>query len=118
MPVKPENRNRYPANWSELVEACKQRTIQANGMDCCEGSPDFPDCRRPNGWLLNKRTGELTGDGAWAISSNTGGMWDEPDFLSAAGAWFFDDWCFADEPTRWMHLPPDVDAALPTPPKD
>ena len=63
-------------------------------------------------------TGEPIG-GAWAITSNNGGMWDEPDFLSAAGAWFFDDWCFADEPTRWMHLPPDVDAALPaTPPKD
>ncbi len=56
--------------------------------------------------------------GAWAISSNNGGMWEEPDFLSASGAWYFDNWCFAEEPTRWMPLPPDVDAALPTPPKD
>lgn len=72
MPVKPENKKRYPPNWSDLVEACKQRTIAANGIDCCEGSPDFPDCRRPNGWLLNKRTGELTDDGAvaesWALA--------------------------------------------------
>jgi hypothetical protein len=48
MPVKPENRHRYPANWKELVELCKQRTIADNGRDCCEGSPLFPDCRAEN----------------------------------------------------------------------
>ena len=58
MPIKPENRSRYPANWKAIRDA-----VRARSGDCCEGSPDFPDCRRPNGWLLNKRTGELTDDG-------------------------------------------------------
>lgn len=49
MPVKPENRHRYPPDWREKVEACKQRTIAANGKDCCEGSPAYPDCRAENG---------------------------------------------------------------------
>lgn len=49
MPVKPENRHRYPADWPEKVEACRQRTIAANGRDCCEGSPAYPDCRAENG---------------------------------------------------------------------
>ena len=58
MPIKPENRSRYPANWQTIRDA-----VRARSRDHCEGSPDFPDCRRPNGWLLNKRTGEVTDDG-------------------------------------------------------
>ncbi|PTB23471.1 hypothetical protein C9I56_38960 [Paraburkholderia caribensis] len=58
MPIRPENRARYPKNWKEIVAAVRERS-----GDRCEGSPDYPDCRRPNGWLLNKRTGELTDDG-------------------------------------------------------
>jgi len=58
MPIKPENRSRYPANWQTIRDA-----VRARSLDHCEGSPDFPDCRRPNGWLLNKRTGEVTDDG-------------------------------------------------------
>ncbi|MBX3589036.1 MAG: hypothetical protein KF796_20595 [Ramlibacter sp.] len=61
MPIKPENRHRYPANWPEIVDQVRERS-----GDRCEGSPAFPDCRRPNGWLLNKTTGELTDDGALA----------------------------------------------------
>lgn len=61
MPIKPENKARYPANWKEIVEQVRQRS-----GDKCEGSPDFPDCRRPNGSLLNKRTGEITTDAALA----------------------------------------------------
>ena len=67
MPIKPENRSRYPANWQSIRDA-----VRARSRDHCEGSPDFPDCRRPNGWLLNKRTGELTDDGqiaeAWELA--------------------------------------------------
>lgn len=67
MPVKPENRARYPSNWAEIVAQVRERSGNA-----CEGSPDFPECRRPNGWLLNKRTGELTDDGhaaeAWELA--------------------------------------------------
>ena len=69
MPIKPENRKRYPSNWPAIREAVRQRS-----GDCCEGSPDFPDCRRPNGWLLNKRTGELTDDsqiaGTWELDGD------------------------------------------------
>lgn len=48
MPIKPENRRRYPANWKDIVAAAKARTIAANGRDCCEGSPAYPDCRADN----------------------------------------------------------------------
>jgi hypothetical protein len=44
MPIKPENRRRYPANWREIVAQVRDRS-----GDCCEGSPAFPDCRAPNG---------------------------------------------------------------------
>lgn len=44
MPIKPENRARYPRNWSEIVAAVRERS-----GNCCEGSPRFPDCRAPNG---------------------------------------------------------------------
>jgi hypothetical protein len=33
MPIKPENRTRYPANWSEIRAA-----ILARAADCCEGT--------------------------------------------------------------------------------
>lgn len=44
MPIKPENRSRYPENWAairaEILERAENR---------CEGSPDYPDCRAENG---------------------------------------------------------------------
>jgi len=40
MPVKAENRARYPSNWDEIAYAIKERASWR-----CEGSPDFPDCR-------------------------------------------------------------------------
>lgn len=57
MPIRPENRARYPANWKEIRYRILQRANHA-----CEGSPDFLDCRRPNGMYLNRRTGEITDD--------------------------------------------------------
>jgi hypothetical protein len=44
MPIRPENKARYPANWKSIVEAVRQRSGNR-----CEGSPDFPDCRAANG---------------------------------------------------------------------
>lgn len=45
MPIKPENRGRYPDNWREIVELVRERS-----GDRCEGSPGFyPDCRAVNG---------------------------------------------------------------------
>jgi hypothetical protein len=45
MPIRPENKVRYPKNWkSEIVPRIRKRS-----KDCCEGSPDYPDCRAKNG---------------------------------------------------------------------
>jgi hypothetical protein len=44
MPVKPENRCRYPANWRDIVAQVRERSGNR-----CEGSPDHPDCRAANG---------------------------------------------------------------------
>ncbi len=63
MPIKPENAARYPANWKELRAA-----VLARAGNCCEGSPAYPDCRVPNGWLRNNVTSEITDDGMLADS--------------------------------------------------
>jgi hypothetical protein len=44
MPIRPENRARYPKDWPQIVERVRERS-----GNCCEGSPMFPDCRAPNG---------------------------------------------------------------------
>ena len=44
MPIKPENRTRYPKNWRIISEATRKRAGQQ-----CEGSPRYPDCRAHNG---------------------------------------------------------------------
>jgi hypothetical protein len=43
MPIKPENRHRYPADWSAIVDQVRERS-----GDCCEGSPAFPNCHAAN----------------------------------------------------------------------
>ncbi len=45
MPIKPENRARYPTNWRSEVRPA----ILARAGNCCEGSPAYPDCRAENG---------------------------------------------------------------------
>ncbi|MBV5269012.1 MAG: hypothetical protein JZU55_02675 [Afipia sp.] len=52
-------------------------------------------------------TDEVVG-GAWGITSWCGGSWNEPEFLSASGSFFDDDFEFAAEPTHWLPLPPDI----------
>jgi len=44
MPIRPEQRGLYPANWQEI----RQRILRRAG-NCCEGSPAYPDCRAANG---------------------------------------------------------------------
>ena len=44
MPIKPENKKRYPANWGKYRAAVRERS-----GDCCEGSPRYPDCEAVNG---------------------------------------------------------------------
>lgn len=43
MPIKPENRARYPAHWKDIRWAILQRAGHR-----CEGSPAHPDCRAAN----------------------------------------------------------------------
>lgn len=44
MPIRPENKQRYPKDWKRIADAIRVRAGQR-----CEGSPAFPDCRVPNG---------------------------------------------------------------------
>ena len=53
MPIRPENKGRYPANW---VSEIRPR-ILARAGNCCEGSPMYPDCRVPDGWYRDNETG-------------------------------------------------------------
>lgn len=43
MPIRPENRARYPKDW----KAISLEVREAAGW-CCEGSPAWPDCRAAN----------------------------------------------------------------------
>jgi hypothetical protein len=54
MPIRPENRSRYPADWP----AIRARILERAG-DRCEGSPAFPDCSAPNGWYRVRSSGLL-----------------------------------------------------------
>lgn len=44
MPIRPENRERYPANWRMI-----RGVILLRADNRCEGSPSYPDCRVRNG---------------------------------------------------------------------
>lgn len=44
VPIRPENRARYPADWRAISLEVRQRA----GFRC-EGSPRYPDCRAING---------------------------------------------------------------------
>lgn len=44
MPIRPENRARYPRDWKAI-----SLRIRARAEGRCEGSPAFPDCRAENG---------------------------------------------------------------------
>lgn len=40
MPIRPENRARYPANWPDIARAVKEAAGYA-----CVGSTAYPDCK-------------------------------------------------------------------------
>lgn len=44
MPIRPENRGRYPADWAAIRAAILERAGNR-----CEGSPAYPECRAANG---------------------------------------------------------------------
>jgi hypothetical protein len=44
MPIRPENRGRYPADWRAISLEVRERAGWR-----CEGSPAYPDCRARHG---------------------------------------------------------------------
>ena len=44
MPIRPENRSRYPRDWPQISQRIRERAGNR-----CEGSPAWPDCRAING---------------------------------------------------------------------
>ena len=44
MPIRPENRARYPKDWKAI-----SRQVREAAGNICEGSPAFPECRAVNG---------------------------------------------------------------------
>jgi 5-methylcytosine-specific restriction endonuclease McrA len=44
MPIRPENRARYPKDWKRISREARERAGNR-----CEGSPAYPDCRAENG---------------------------------------------------------------------
>jgi 5-methylcytosine-specific restriction endonuclease McrA len=44
MPIRPENKARYPKDWPQISQRIRERAGWR-----CEGSPAFPDCRAVNG---------------------------------------------------------------------
>jgi hypothetical protein len=65
MPIKPENRARYPANWMEI-----RAGILARAGDCCE------QCKVPNGKRIARGAGPFAGtfqiDTAEVFDAETG----------------------------------------------
>ena len=44
MPIRPENKARYPKNWKAISLSVREAVGNR-----CEGSPAYPDCRAENG---------------------------------------------------------------------
>lgn len=44
MPIRPENKARYPKDWRQIADAIRSRAGHR-----CEGSPAYPECRAANG---------------------------------------------------------------------
>ncbi len=71
MPIKPENKGRYPANWTEIRHAVLERAGQ-----CCE------KCKASNGTMIARGAGKDDGtymtEGAEVFDAETGeflGRW-------------------------------------------
>lgn len=68
MPIRPENRARYPADWKAIAMATKERAGWR-----CQGSPAFPDCRLPHGAIGYRDAGR---GGAWVQLASAGDAQD------------------------------------------
>lgn len=77
MPIRAENKNRYPKNWPEISARIRNRAKNADGVPCCEecGVPNYEyGGRAPDGtWHKSLPLGEKllrlewpkAGDYAW-----------------------------------------------------
>lgn len=45
MPIRAENKDRYPKDWKTVIVP----KVRARSGNRCEGSPSYPDCRAVNG---------------------------------------------------------------------
>ena len=49
MPIRPENKDRYPADWKQIrARILLRATLSGETLPRCEGSPAYPDCRALN----------------------------------------------------------------------
>lgn len=94
-----------------LAAAHGWRPIETAPKDGTEFLAWFPKLRLDDDGYA---TTEVVG-GHQAIVTCKDGQWDEPTWLDASGAYYFDDWCFAELPTFWQPLPPPPDAAATAP---
>jgi hypothetical protein len=80
MPILPENKARYPADWPAIAHRIKNRAGWR-----CEGSPDFPDCR-----VAHNRLGARDKAGRWLdahpLEEKLFGLrWPSPGFMGWCG---------------------------------
>jgi 5-methylcytosine-specific restriction endonuclease McrA len=77
MPIKPENKARYPANWKEIRERILRRALH-----CCE------QCSVPNGDIIVRGNGKDAG----TYMNNEGKVFDAEtgEYL---GQWRMSDYC-------------------------
>lgn len=69
MPIRPENKDRYPANWaSEVRPAILERAKNEHGHPCCE------ECGAPNRVLIERHP-----DGSWCHTME--GFEGEPNIV-------------------------------------
>ena len=54
--IMPVDYKEYHPKWKLIVRLIRNRTINKHGVDCCEGSPKYPNCR-----AVNKEPHPITG---------------------------------------------------------
>lgn len=91
MPVKPENRARYPADWPAISAAIKARAGWR-----CEGSPDFPDCRVAHGAIGGRNPA-----GVWHPAMPLGERMLALEWPEPGTTWWCSEW---GEPLRIVRI--------------
>lgn len=85
MPIKPENKRRYPDNWARI-----RGEILLRAGNKCEGSPDYPDCH-----VQNHELGGRDKNGMWHKALPMGEKMLHLEWPKLGDVW----WC-EDHPER------------------